>query len=51
MSAYSVTVRTPGQVFHYPAIAETSADAINDAIDVFGVASVTATPLREVNHG
>ncbi|MFZ6871135.1 hypothetical protein ACO0LF_03610 [Undibacterium sp. Di27W] len=45
MSIYTVTVRTPGQVVSYPAIAPTSADAILNALDHFGVASVSALPL------
>lgn len=49
MSAYAVTVRTQSAVFHYTAIAPSSAAAIGAAIDQFGIAAVTAVP--EVHHG
>lgn len=50
MSAFTVTVRTPGQVVSYPAIAATSVDAILDALEQFGIAAVSALPLVGGHH-
>ena len=50
MSTFTVTVRTPALVVSYPAIAPTSADAIIDALNHFGIASVSALPLVGGQH-
>jgi hypothetical protein len=43
MRAFTVTVRTDEATVCYTALAHSSADAICDAIDEFGVCAVTAT--------
>lgn len=42
MSTFSVTVRTQTERFEYAAIAASSGDVIQAAIDRFGVCGVTA---------
>lgn len=53
MSTFHVTVRAPGMFVSYDAIAQCSADTIIEAIDLFGVVSITSTPTKKavVNHG
>lgn len=52
MSAFNVTVRTGTWVVRYQAIAQTSCDAINAAIDQFGLAAISALPVSHgVQHG
>lgn len=50
MSAFNMTVRTANGVVRYQAIAQSSCDAIDAAIDQFGIAVISALPVG-VNHG
>jgi hypothetical protein len=44
MRSFHITARTGAIVHSYDAIAHTGADAVIDAIDRFGVCSVSAIP-------
>jgi Na+-transporting methylmalonyl-CoA/oxaloacetate decarboxylase beta subunit len=46
MSAFTVTVRTAAGIVRYHAIALCSCDAISSAIDRFGIATVSAVPMK-----
>jgi hypothetical protein len=46
MSAFTVTVRTAAGIVRYHAIALCSCDAISSAIDIFGIATVNAMPMK-----
>lgn len=43
--AFIVTVRTSDTTIRIPAIAKTSADAIMNMMDVYGAATISATPM------
>jgi Na+-transporting methylmalonyl-CoA/oxaloacetate decarboxylase beta subunit len=46
MNAFTVTVRTAAGIVRYHAIALCSCDAISSAIDRFGIATVSAVPMK-----
>jgi hypothetical protein len=51
MSGFIVTIRTATSTVRYHALAHSSCDAIADAIDCFGIATISAVPAKRGNHG
>jgi hypothetical protein len=51
MRRFIVTVRTATSTVRYHALARSSCDAITDAIDCFGIATISAAPVKRGNHG
>jgi hypothetical protein len=50
MKTFLITIRTASSVLRYHSLAHSSVDAITDAIDCFGVATISAVPAKRGTH-